>query len=223
MTLYPFYRLVYKLIRKSIRFIQRIRLKNKDFSIICQNCIGGVIYNRLGLPFLSPTINLWMEEKDFYRFASNLKHYLSQELRFVKGIDPTPTAWCDDIMIHFNHYQTEQEAAEKWYERCKRVNYDNLFFVCSDRWSVSKDLQPSEEDIRSLANVDARGRCVFAVKDYEGLDYIYHSRKDPDDDCVFPFMLDYVSKKMVEKYHLPLWKWEFKFDYVKWLNGSRKQ
>ncbi len=55
-----------------------------------------------------------MEEKDFYRFAANLKHYLSQELRFVSGIDETPTAWCDDVLVHFNHYHSEEEAATKW-------------------------------------------------------------------------------------------------------------
>ena len=204
----------YKVLRKLLRFVQRMRLRNKDFSIICQNCIGGVIYHNLGLPFLSPTINLWMEEKDFYRFAANLRHYLSQELRFVSGIDATPTAWCDDVLIHFNHYHTEEEAANRWYERSKRVNYNNLFFICSDRWSSRKDLQPTEEDIRSLAKVEAKGRCVFAVKDYEGLDYIYHLPKDPDDDCVSAFMLERYEK-------LPFWKWEFKFDYVKWLNHGR--
>ncbi len=101
-------------------------------------------------------------------------------------------------------------------ERCKRVNYDNLFFVCSDRWSVSKDLQPTEKDIRSLAEVEARGRCVFAVKEYDGLDYIHHLRQDPDDDCVYPFMIDRYKR-------LPFWKWEFQFDYVKWLNHWRRK
>ncbi len=105
---------IYKALRCVLRTFQRLRLRNKDFSIICQNCIGGVIYHNLGLPFLSPTINLWMEEKDFYRFAANLKHYLSQELRFVSGIDETPTAWCDDVLVHFNHYHSEEEAATKW-------------------------------------------------------------------------------------------------------------
>ena len=202
---------LYKLLRRLGRIVLRARLRNRDFSIISQNCIAGVIYHNLGLPFLSPTINTWMEEKDFYRFAGNLKHYLSQELRFVADIDTTPTAWCDDILIHFKHYHSEKEAADKWFERCGRVNYDNLFFICSDRWSANKRLQPNESDIRSLAHVKAQGRCVFAVKDYKGLDYIYHLRKDPSDDCVFPFMIDRYKT-------LPFWKWEFKFDYVKWLN-----
>lgn len=207
----------YKILRKLYRFIQQRRIKNKGFSIICQNCIGGVIYHELGMPFLSPTINTWMEEKDFYRFASNLQYYLSQDLVFVSGIDTTPTAWCGDILIHFMHYKSQEDAENKWRERKKRVNYNNLFFICSDRWSSNRNLKPTEEDIRSLKNVQAVGRCVFSVKDYEGLDYIYHLRKDPDDDCVFPFMVD--------KYKgLPFWKWEFRFDYVKWLNrGNRKR
>ena len=207
--------LTYKVLRRLLRFWNRMRLRNRDFSIICQNCIGGVIYHNLGLPFLSPTINTWIEEKDFYRFAANLRHYLSQELHFVASAE-VPTAWCDDILIHFKHYPNEKEAAERWYERCKRVNYDNLFFICSDRWSASKDLQPTEEDIRSLDKLEAQGKCVFAVKDYEGLDYIYHLPKDPEGDCVAVFMLDRYKL-------LPFWKWEFKFDYVKWLNKGRKE
>ena len=154
-----------------------------------------------------------MEEKDFYKFAANLKEYVNSPLQFVDGIDATPTAYCKDILIHFNHYHTKEEADTKWNERCQRINYDNLYFICSDRWSQYKELQPTEDDIRSLSTVPAQGRCVFAVHEYEGLDYIYHLRKDPDDDCVYPYMVD--------KYKfLPFWKWQFEFDYVKWLNNK---
>lgn len=199
--------MIYKSVRWMLRIYNRARLRNRDFSIICQNCIGGVIYHELGLPFLSPTINLWIDEKDFYRFAGNLKHYLSQELRFVGGIDATPTAWCDDIMIHFNHYHSEQEAAEKWYTRCKRVNWNNIWLICSDRWSISPNVLPTDDDIKSLANVDAMGRCVFSTRDIEGVNYIYHLRKDPDGDYIYPFMVDKYKR-------LPFWKWQFQFDYV---------
>lgn len=207
--------ILYKILRQVIRIINRTRLTNRDFTIICQNCIGGVIYHELGLPFLSPTINLWIDEKDFYRFAANLRHYLSQELRFVElNGEHTPVAYCDDIRIHFNHYHSAEEAAEKWYARCKRVNWDNIWLICSDRWSDDPNKLPSEDDIRSFGNLDVKGRCVFAVKDYGGLDYIYHLRKDPEGDYIYPFMVD--------KYKwLPFWKWQFQFDYVKWLNGKK--
>ena len=45
---------------KSKTLSMRLRLKNKDFSILAPTCIGGVISHRLGLKFLSPTINLYM-------------------------------------------------------------------------------------------------------------------------------------------------------------------
>lgn len=67
---------------KAIAAIYRIKetrqLKNRDFSIIAPNCIGGVIYHRLGMQFLSPTINLCIpDKKQYVRFAANLRHYLS--------------------------------------------------------------------------------------------------------------------------------------------------
>ena len=38
---------------------RRIRkLANPDFTIIASNCVGTIIYHDLGVPFLSPTINL---------------------------------------------------------------------------------------------------------------------------------------------------------------------
>lgn len=30
---------------------------------------------------------------------------------------------------HFLHYYTEEEAAEKWYRRASRVNFDNLLII----------------------------------------------------------------------------------------------
>ena len=82
------------------------------------------MYHKLGKKFLSPTINLWMEDPDFFRFVRHLDKYLPQPLRFVQGIDTTPTAYCGDVLIHFNHYKTEEEAEEKWNERKTRINWD---------------------------------------------------------------------------------------------------
>lgn len=53
----------------------RRRLKNDNFTILCPNCIGGTMYKKLGKEFFSPTINLWMTQRDFIKFAVNLKEY----------------------------------------------------------------------------------------------------------------------------------------------------
>lgn len=88
----------------------RKELTNKDFSIICDTCVGGVLYHWLGLPFLSPTINLWMMDDEFYKFVRNLREYLSMDLRFIKSEFEYPVAQLDDIHIYFQHYHSNDEA-----------------------------------------------------------------------------------------------------------------
>ena len=34
-----------------INFVPRRRLKNKEFTIICDNCWAGKVYQELGLPY----------------------------------------------------------------------------------------------------------------------------------------------------------------------------
>lgn len=198
--LLQFYRLV-------SRCILRARLKNHNFSIITNSCIGGVIYHELGLPFLSPTINLWMQDIDFYKFVHNLKHYMDEDLHFVPSSETTPVAYCGDILIHFNHYYTKEEAAAKWYERRQRINWDNLFIITSDR-PCGKEV--SEADILLLKEIPCKGRLVFTVKDIPDCNYVLKYDKDPNG--------NYVKTYMLDKTKLGTWKWEHKFDYVHWLN-----
>lgn len=190
------------------RFFLRKRLRNDNFTILAPTCIAGVIYHELGKEFLSPTINMWMYDKDFLRFVHNLDYYLSCELLFVSGIDPTPTAYLDDILLHFNHYHSDAEAREKWEVRKKRIQKDNLYIIMAD--------QPdggviSDDDIRSLANIPCRGRLVFTIRDIPDVDYICHLPKDPNKECVNMYMFDKSSL-------LGRYRWEREWDYVSWLN-----
>lgn len=60
------------------------KLKNKDFTIISNNCCGGLIYRTLGIKYNSPTVNSWISRKDFFVFCNNLKEYFSYELEEYK-------------------------------------------------------------------------------------------------------------------------------------------
>lgn len=42
------------------------RIKNKKFTLLCNNCNGGVILNDLGLKFNTPTINMFFYHYDFF-------------------------------------------------------------------------------------------------------------------------------------------------------------
>ena len=55
-------------------------LKNEDVTILCNCCIGGAMYNDLGLKFLSPTINLFFGHHGFIDLVNHLDEYCDAEL-----------------------------------------------------------------------------------------------------------------------------------------------
>lgn len=116
-------------------FEQYIRIKKYTPSIISPNCFGGLLYHYLGLPFLSPTINMSWTEDDYYKLLSNLKEYMDKplvfkEMRWSGNLKiEYPLCSLGDIYVHMKHYKTYEEAKEKWEQRIKRINYDNLFIV----------------------------------------------------------------------------------------------
>lgn len=107
-------------------------VKTHDVTLISQNCIGGVFYHDLGTQFLSPTINLFIKEPDFVRFVLNLRHYIDCELE-MRWEEEYPVGRLDDIEIHFMHYKTCQEAKEQWDRRKKRINWEKIVVLCTDR------------------------------------------------------------------------------------------
>lgn len=198
-----------KIYERLSNALYRFRLKNDNFTIIANTCIAGVMYHKLGKQFLSPTINLWMHDVDFYRFLRDMDTYLEQPLRFVPNELGYPTAYCGDMLIHFNHYKTEEEAAKKWYERIKRINKDNLYIICADR--PVDGVEVTYEDIASLKEVPCKGKVVFSTRHYDDIDYIVPLPKAPDGDFVNTYMFD-------KNKNLNRWRWESAFDWVHWLN-----
>ena len=120
--------------KRAYRSLRRLRLRNRDFSLITNNCIAGIIYHDLGLPFRSPTINLFFENEDFFRFAGHLEHYLSCEMEELHrpGISyplGLLRRGAETVTVHFMHYDSYRQAAAKWKERAARVNPDNLYLI----------------------------------------------------------------------------------------------
>ena len=60
---------------------KRLDLKNSDFTIISSNCLGGVISHKLGLKFMSPTVNLFYRTQlHLLSFVRSLPFYFEQPL-----------------------------------------------------------------------------------------------------------------------------------------------
>lgn len=179
----------------------RNRIKNDNFSIICSNCIGGVIYHRLGKRFLSPTVNLWFDQNDFFKFVSDLKGYLQKDLEF-ENETPYPIAKLGDITIHFNHYHSEDEARACWIRRKERINFNNLYIIMYDRDGIT------ESDIRKLENIPCRSKIVLSDKIHAEIPYVKTlvPSNNPNG-CQFMDTDDYG-----------LYTFEKQFDFVEWLN-----
>lgn len=178
------------------------QIKNDRFTILCSNCMGGIIYHRLNKQFLSPTINLWMHQDDFLKFVKNLKDYLNKELNFVKTEYNYPVAMLDDIMIYFNHSKTENEARENWNRRKKRIQYDNLYIIMYDRDGITKD------DILSLNDVVCKNKIVFSNMQYDDIDYVM---------TIQPANRP-LGNQYLDKDWLGVRSFEKHFDFVSWLN-----
>lgn len=65
------------------RRLRRLELSQHDFTIISNNCWGGHVYRRYGLPYLSPTVGLYFYSDDYIKFVSDLDYYTKQTLEFI--------------------------------------------------------------------------------------------------------------------------------------------
>lgn len=180
------------------------KLNNENFTILASNCAAGIIYNRFEHKFMSPTINMWFKQREFIKFCCNLQHYVNCNLEFVKLEEYNyPVARLDDIYLYFNHSKSEEEAAENWYKRVKRINYNNLYILMYDRGAVST------EDYLKLSEVKCNNIVVFTdKKDHPDLDFLYYIK--PND--------TYLGDSYLDRDIWTLTTLEKKFDFVSFLN-----
>lgn len=120
------------------KFLRKLKnnLTNSDITIVCNNCIGGVMYHNLGLKFLSPTINLSIHGEEYLEFVKNFKYYIScdvfeaeMETNYPIGIIKPDNDKYIPIHLHFQHYKSFEQAKYKWNERKSRINWDNILFI----------------------------------------------------------------------------------------------
>ena len=120
--------------KKRDRLIRTMRGKVKEtqYTIFSQNCIGGVFYHDMGEAFLSPTINLYFPAEDFVKFVLHLEEYLSLPLK-MSWKESYPVGTLGDVTIYFQHYRSCTEAAEVWERRKKRIQWDRIVIFSTDR------------------------------------------------------------------------------------------
>ena len=202
----------YNPISNSHRNRMRKRLTNKDVTLLCPNCLGGILFHDLGLKFNSPTVNLMLTQKDFLQFVQNLDVYRKGTLTFFKDSElACPCAYLQvknypDVKITFTHYHNEQEAHLKWNERYTRIKKDNVFICLQERDGITY------EDIKRLASLKVKGIVVFTAHRYDDIPYtVYMDKYKSDGEVGNILKKNHISgKREYEQY----------FDFVKWFNEA---
>lgn len=164
---------------KAIKWYRRtFVLKNKNFTIISNNCWGGAVYQRYGLQYLTPTVGLCFFADEYLKFVSNLKYYLTLDLKFITKEKSRyyefysekdkyyPIGVLGDIEICFVHYKSEKEAYEKWNRRKQRINWNNIIYKFNDQ------NQARPEHFKEFNSLPYKNKISFSANPVDGVDVV---------------------------------------------------
>lgn len=187
----------------------RAQLENADFSLLCNNCLGGILYHDLGLEFKSPTINMYFKADDYIEFLENLDFYLSCD---IKGGGEIPHeggyigVLNGKVKLYGIHYKSQDELIDKWNSRRTRVNKDNLFVIGSYRDDCNDELA------RRFCELPYPNKVFFSHKD------LLYS------DCVVLMPGCHGEAPAADKMKsCKLRAYDAVFDFVQWINNGIKR
>lgn len=170
----------------------RIGLKNRNFSIISNNCWGGHYYDKYHLKYLTPTIGLFIPPKDYLKFINNIHYYLNLDLQhvlakecncygmllrkveagYIENADALIIGKLGDIEIVFLHYTTFEDAKMKWNRRKDRINFNNLIIKFNDQNELE------EEDFFEFQKIKYRNKIFFTSnKKYKEFENVFYIKK----------------------------------------------
>lgn len=176
-SIYPLYDKSrdYYLFQKRKKYLYQLeKFKINNTSIISSNCFAGRIMQDLKMEYNTPTLGLYFFAPEYIKFLSNLRYYLTEaklefkdKSKYELGNERRkkwphwyPIGSLDDIEIEFLHYHSEEEAAEKWYRRASRINWEDLLII-----GMEQNLCRIE-DIEKFSSLPYRRKLFFTTKKY---------------------------------------------------------
>lgn len=122
-------------------FEEYIIIKNSNISILSDYCLGGWLYHTFGFQFTSPTINMYINNDNYYKFLQDIEGYMKKEMKEVEnvvdnsylGYYACPRGRLGDLEWIFNHDTTFETASQRWKRGVERFNYSNFIAVMTIR------------------------------------------------------------------------------------------
>lgn len=158
--------------------VMQQRVRARDFSIICNDCWGGMAYEELGTRYESPFVGLFVVPEDFATLAGDLRASLTRPIEFRdRSRHDYISRWRNeigkaypigvlknDVEIQFLHYADAAEAKAKWERRAARVNWTKLRIKLS--WH---DYPGSAEALRRFEGLPLDAKLILAPPQAEDL------------------------------------------------------
>lgn len=170
----------------------RLRLRNRNVTIISNDCWGGRMCKFYKLPFHSPFVGLFIYGPDYVRLLET-PEVLDEPLRFfpleqsryldhLKSVNQLshPVAYLgpENLEIHFLHFENEEVAREKWNRRVKRIDWNNAIVkfserdVCDDDLIRRFDRLPYGEKVCFTTHPVEGAASAVALPDFKGDDRV---------------------------------------------------
>lgn len=202
MKISKYYRAI---LRKNLNAKNRQHLMNSNFTVLCNNCVGGVILRELGERFNSPTVNLFFGAEDYIKFLENLDYYLQQTLVEIQSDRGYPVAKLDDIAIYFMHYSTFDETKRIWKKRTARINRNNLYVILVQQNGFTEEL------LKKFDNLSYEHKVALTAKPMQNIEcsYCIPGSEQPNGDVMD--LCQYKGKFTGKR-------WIDDFDYVGFFN-----
>jgi uncharacterized protein (DUF1919 family) len=148
-----------------------------DFTIVSNNCWGAHAYQRLGIPYATPFVGLFIPPADYLTLIGDFDSLMGAELTFVeRSKSPSVNEWRNRerldypiglldgrVEIDFQHYRSEEAARATWSRRRMRINADprRRFFKFDDREGATAD------HIDAFAALPLDNKVCFTVGRYD--------------------------------------------------------
>ena len=147
---------------------------------------------------------VYLNAEDYLKFLKDPQKYSNMEFQEIKSDFNYPVAKLGDLTIHFVHYKSYEEAVDTFKRRLRRINYDNLFVIFSERDGCTYD------DLKLFDSLPYKHKVVFTHLPYNDIKSSFYIKGFEDEDCLGDIIRwdNKIGRKVYDC-----------FDFTNWLNG----
>ena len=192
-----------KYLMRKLAKTRQGQIENTHFTIISNNCWGGMVYESIDVAKQSPTVGLFFMADEYIRFLQMFPKILDEKIDFI---NPTESRYVDylkkdnrfgtypigkvgDVEIEFMHYHSEEEVVSKWERRCERIVPERMLFKMNDQNLCT------EKHLKCFDKLPFENKVIFSSKNIDGIEHLVYIRSARKQEFVYASQEPVIFKK----------------------------